>query len=81
VILNVCAVDPVVVRAAEHTKLLVGTSLHDGEVVEQVDSPVVQPHMVVRTQAQDILRDVRPEVGPAPSGRICAPSAYGPAAT
>jgi hypothetical protein len=51
VILDVCAVDPVVVFAAEHTELLARTSLHDREVVEQVDGPIVQPHMIVRTQA------------------------------
>jgi hypothetical protein len=49
----------------EHTKIPACTSIHYREVVEQVNGPVVQPHMVVRTQAQDILRYVRTKMRPA----------------
>jgi hypothetical protein len=65
VVLDMCPVDAVVVLPMEHTELPACTSIHDREVVEQVDGPVVQPHMVVGTQAQDVLRNVRTEMRPA----------------
>jgi hypothetical protein len=60
-----CPVDVVVVLPMEHTKIPACTSIHYREVVEQVNGPAVQPHMVVRTQAQDILRYVRTKMRPA----------------
>lgn len=56
-------VDPVVVR-----ELTACTSLHDREVIEQVDGPVVQPHMIVKAQVQVVLGDVRAEMRPAGTG-------------
>jgi hypothetical protein len=57
VILDMRPVDPVVALPMEYAELTACTSLHDREVIEQVDGPVVQPHMTVR--AQDVLGDVR----------------------
>ncbi len=62
VVLDVCPVDPVVVLPMEHTDPPACTTIHDREVIEQVDGPIVQPHMVVLTQTQDILRNVRTQM-------------------
>jgi hypothetical protein len=68
VILDMRPVDPVVVLPMEYAERTACTSLHHREVIKQVDGPIVQPHMIVRAQVQDVLGDVRAEMRPAGTG-------------
>jgi hypothetical protein len=80
VIADVGQVDAVLTVQAKATQLLARQRVHDGEVVKQVDGAVVEAHVIVGTQTQHVLRDVRAKVGSPESPDVSAfrvwPSRY-----
>jgi hypothetical protein len=65
VISDICWVDSVIALLVEHAEPAASAAVHYCEVVEKVQRAVVEPDVIVRTQAQYVLRDVGTVMRPA----------------
>jgi hypothetical protein len=78
VISDICWVDSVIALLVEHAERPAGAAVHYCEVVEKVHRAVVEPDVIVRTQAQDVLRNVGTVMRPAKRTDVRFPQRRGP---